>query len=104
MLNKFKFNFDCCHPEWEEILENALNAMDTNYLKELIDVPGWFPGLNKMLSAFYLPLSQTDYILLGESPYPRSDSANGFAFWDNSVDLFWSEKGLSKSVNIATSL
>jgi uracil-DNA glycosylase len=43
-------------------------------------------------------------VLFGESPYPRKISANGYAFWDNAVDSLWSEQGLSKPVNRATSL
>ena len=49
-------------------------------------------------------MSKTEYLLLGESPYPRAESANGYAFWDANVHELWSEKGLSKAVNRATSL
>ncbi len=49
-------------------------------------------------------MSKTQYILLGESPYPRVSSANGYAFWDKAVSSLWSEQGLSKPVNKATSL
>ncbi|MFN7096588.1 MAG: uracil-DNA glycosylase, partial [Gammaproteobacteria bacterium] len=45
-----------------------------------------------------------NYILFGESPYPRAQSANGYAFWDNAVTDIWSVSGLSKQVNRATSL
>ncbi|HAU1183747.1 TPA: uracil-DNA glycosylase [Legionella pneumophila] len=93
-----------CHEEWKEILMKALNTMDSDYLKQIQEDSHWLPGLNQLFSAFSLPLSQTQYILLGESPYPRKISANGYAFWDNSVGLLWSSTGLSKEVNRATSL
>ena len=44
------------------------------------------------------------FILIGESPYPRATSANGIAFHDAAVDDLWSQNGLSKAVNKATSL
>lgn len=93
-----------CHEEWKEILTTALNTMDSEYLKQIQNDNHWLPGVSQLFSAFSLPLSQTQYILLGESPYPRKISANGYAFWDNSVGSLWSSTGLSKEVNRATSL
>lgn len=92
------------HTEWRPILINALKCLDPNYLSQLKEDKSWFPGIGHLLAAFRLPLSSVDYILLGESPYPRSHSANGYAFWDQAVDSLWSEKGLAKTVNRATSL
>ena len=92
------------HFEWRCILENALGQMDLDYLKQLEGSADWLPSNNAIFAAFSRPLSSTRYILLGESPYPRAQSANGFAFWDNAVDSLWSPKGLSKEVNRATSL
>ena len=92
------------HPQWREMVVHGLGLMDTNYLKQLQSSENWLPGINAMLAAFSLPLSETHYILLGESPYPRAQSANGYAFWDNAVGSLWSETGLSKEVNRATSL
>lgn len=99
-----QFNVDTCHPEWHELLNNAVSMMDQEYLKQLKDDPSWLPGSDKLFAAFSLPLSKTRYILLGESPYPRNESANGYAFWDNAVGSLWGDKGLSKPVNKATSL
>jgi uracil-DNA glycosylase len=62
------------------------------------------PGVTQLFNAFSLPVDQVKIILLGESPYPRAESANGYAFWDNAVDQLWSHKGFSKPVNRATSL
>ena len=49
-------------------------------------------------------MDQVNYVLFGESPYPRKESANGYAFWDAAVNELWSPTGLSKRVNRATSL
>jgi uracil-DNA glycosylase len=92
------------HPEWHVLLSDALCQMDVNYLKELACTKNWLPGADKLLKAFSLPLSSTRYILLGESPYPRPQSANGYAFWDAAVGSLWSSTGFSREVNRATSL
>jgi uracil-DNA glycosylase len=43
-------------------------------------------------------------VLVGEGPYPRAESATGVCFMDGAVGELWSEAGLSKPVNRATSL
>lgn len=78
--------------------------MDQDYLQQLIDNTDWLPGPSNIFNAFTLPLTNTNAILLGESPYPRAESANGYAFWDAAVKEIWSDTGLSKKVNRATSL
>lgn len=78
--------------------------MDENYLSLLYESKNWLPGLNNLFNAFNLPFEKFNYLLLGESPYPRAESANGYAFWDKSVGNLWSSRGLSKEVNRATSL
>lgn len=78
--------------------------MDQDYLSKLTQDSAWLPGQENLLAAFRLPLNHLRYLLIGESPYPRPESANGYAFWDQAVHLLWSEKGLSKAVNRATSL
>ncbi|CAM2837702.1 uracil-DNA glycosylase [Legionella steigerwaltii] len=93
-----------CHSDWKEIVTKALETMDQHYLQLLMHDEHWLPGKESLFAAFSLPLAKTRYILLGESPYPRQDSANGYAFWDNSVGNLWSINGLSKAVNRATSL
>ena len=92
------------HPEWRDMLHDALKGMAPEYLHELQFTQTWLPGIPSLFAAFSLPLSSTRYILLGESPYPRSQSANGYAFWDAAVGTLWSQTGLSKDVNRATSL
>ncbi|WP_193786908.1 uracil-DNA glycosylase [Legionella brunensis] len=92
------------HQQWHPLLSQALQCVDKEYLVGLQQNQNWLPGNNKLLAAFSLPLYETKYLLLGESPYPRAQSANGYAFWDNAVHNLWSKKGLSKEVNRATSL
>jgi len=92
------------HPEWLPLLKNALSKMDVTYLKGLIDDETWLPQHHLIFSAFNRDLQHCQYILFGESPYPRVESANGIAFYDAAVTELWSEKGLSKGVNKATSL
>lgn len=92
------------HPEWHGLLSQALSTMDPHYLETLCNKQDWLPGSRCVFAAFSLPLSKTRYILFGESPYPRAQSANGYAFWDQNVHQLWSESGMSKAVNRATSL
>ena len=104
MKEKLLYYQNICHPDWQPILDKALTTVDETYLKHLLDDEQWLPGLNSLFAAFSLPLSKLSYLLLGESPYPRKQSANGYAFWDNAVESLWSDQGLSKAVNRATSL
>lgn len=98
------FNLDVVDPSWKPCIIQALSHMDPNYLSHLAKNKQWLPGADKVLNAFSLPIKKINYVLMGESPYPRAHSANGYAFWDAAVTDLWSEKGLSKSVNRATSL
>jgi uracil-DNA glycosylase len=90
--------------EWKDILGDALEAVDADYLSQLIKSDGWLPGIDNLFSAFRRDRLGVRYVLIGESPYPRAQSANGIAFYDGAVAELWSETGLSKSVNRATSL
>lgn len=97
-------NLDTVHTEWRSIVEQALQSINPDYMANLEKNPNWLPGKDNIFNAFKQSLNNTQYILFGESPYPRLQSANGFAFWDNAVDGLWAEKGMSKEVNRATSL
>jgi uracil-DNA glycosylase len=97
-------SFKTVHPSWHAMLDHALQQVDPHYLTHLIEHTEWLPGLEQLFNAFSLPRSETRFILLGESPYPRAASANGYAFWDAAVTQLWSDSGLSKPVNRATSL
>lgn len=107
MLNKtMPENLLPCHahPSWDKVLTTGLSKMNQSYLHSLANDTTWLPGKEKIFNAFSLPLSKVRYVLLGESPYPRKQSANGYAFWDAAVNNLWSSSGLSKEVNRATSL
>lgn len=92
------------HPSWRPLVDKALTEVDSNYLHQLTHQDNWLPGPKNIFNAFSLPLEQCQFILFGESPYPRKESANGYAFWDGAVHQLWSSNGLSKEVNRATSL
>jgi uracil-DNA glycosylase len=96
--------FQNTHPDWHPLLMQALAEMDADYLQQLSTTTDWLPGIQRIMAAFSIPLETTHYILLGESPYPRPESANGYAFWDQAVGSLWGVKGFSKEVNRATSL
>ena len=92
------------HPDWRPILEPALSTLDQHYVEPLLEDQRWLPGPDRLLAAFRRDLTGVRYLLIGESPYPRPESANGIAFYDAAVDGLWSDQGLSKAVNRATSL
>lgn len=96
-------NFNPVDPSWKPCLQKGLAAMDPVYLADLAHSSDWLPGHSQIFNAFTLPLANVNYVLFGESPYPRRDSANGYAFWDAAVKELWSPTGLSKPVNRATS-
>jgi len=93
------------HPSWEEIINGAYGALDADYRAFLERNEGYFPDKKRYLNAFRtLPRNEVQYILFGQDPYPRAESAGGYAFIDEKVDRLFSDKGLSKAVNRATSL
>lgn len=98
------FDLTNVHSSWRPCLERGLAAMDPNYLNILEQSDDWLPGPKHIFNAFSLPLDQVNTVLFGESPYPRRESAIGYAFWDGAVKELWSETGLNKKVNRATSL
>lgn len=94
------------HMSWQPVLERALDAVDKafpDYLASLAD-DHYLPNGGRVFAAFAQPRHAVRYVLVGEGPYPRPDSATGVCFMDGAVSLLWSEKGLSKPVNRATSL
>lgn len=92
------------HPDWRPILEPALATLEQHYIEPLLEDQRWLPGPDRLLAAFRRDLTGVRYLLIGESPYPRPESANGIAFYDAAVGDLWSTQGLSKAVNRATSL
>lgn len=93
-------------PSWKPILKEALSSLDSEYFDFLQNNSGYFPTKDNFLNAFKtLPLEKTKYILFGQDPYPRYESAGGYAFIDLKVKtLFAEDGGFSKEVNKATSL
>src|SRR3569833_461648 len=93
-------------PSWRPILLEGLKAMaaaDPSYLPALAQ-DAYLPTDDRLFAAFAQPLDAVRYVLVGEGPYPRPESATGVCFMDGAVEALWSEKGLSKQVNRATSL
>lgn len=93
-------------PSWHPILIRGLRAVhaaDPGYLPALAG-SAYLPSQGRIFAAFMQPLGNVRYVLVGEGPYPREQSATGVCFMDGAVELLWSEKGLSKQVNRATSL
>lgn len=103
-MTTIPFNLAEVHSSWRPCLDKALANLNADYLRELAHSHDWLPGPDRIFNAFSLPLDQVNYVLFGESPYPRRESANGYAFWDAAVHELWSSTGLSKQVNRATSL
>ncbi|WP_419770853.1 MAG: uracil-DNA glycosylase family protein [Candidatus Marinarcus sp.] len=91
---------------WDKIVKNALNHLQDDYLTFLQKETNYFPNKENFLNAFKtLDIENTKYILFGQDPYPREQSAIGYAFIDGDVKNIWDEvNGLSKEVNKATSL
>ncbi|HZW21777.1 uracil-DNA glycosylase [Noviherbaspirillum sp.] len=93
-------------PSWRPILMRGLDAVhtaDPAYLPALA-ADTYLPTEGRIFAAFMQPLQNVRYVLVGEGPYPREQSATGVCFMDGAVESLWSEKGLSKQVNKATSL
>ena len=90
---------------WIELLREALLQLDPNYLEFILKNTTYIPNQDKILNAFKtLPKQKVKYILFGQDPYPREQSAIGYAFIDGAVKNIFSQNGLSKEVNRATSL
>ncbi len=91
---------------WYAALLAGLEAMmqaDPAYLVALA-TDDYLPTQGRIFAAFAQPIDQVRYVLVGEGPYPREESATGVCFMDGAVSNLWSEQGLSKPVNRATSL
>nr|WP_314541657.1 uracil-DNA glycosylase [uncultured Massilia sp.] len=93
-------------PSWRPHLQAGLEAMmraTSDYLLTLAH-DDYLPNGGRLFAAFALPLEKVRYVLVGEGPYPRPESATGVCFMDGAVGELWSDTGLSKPVNRATSL
>ena len=93
------------HGSWQESIHAAYNSLSEGYRSYLEQDQGYFPSQKQYLNAFKtLPREKVRYILFGQDPYPREESAIGYAFIDGKVKDIFSDTGLSKEVNRATSL
>ncbi len=91
---------------WRPHLIAGLEAVaraDPRYLPTLAD-DYYLPTEQRLFAAFAQPLAAVRYVLVGEGPYPRADSATGVCFMDGAVGSLWCATGLAKPVNRATSL
>lgn len=91
---------------WRPHLIKGLEAVERaqpGYLRALA-ADAYLPTGQRLFAAFALPLPQVRYVLVGEGPYPRAESATGVCFMDGAVGSLWCDGGLSKAVNRATSL
>lgn len=96
------------HPEWLMPVMRGLRAVETSfpgYLRNLAE-GSYLPTQNRIFAAFSRSPEEIRYVLIGEGPYPRAESATGYAFMDGAVDEIWlrDESGFTKAVNKATSL
>ena len=90
---------------WDNILKEAYASLDSAYRIYLETDKNYYPNTLNYLNAFKtLPRNRVKYILFGQDPYPRAESAGGYAFIDEKVTSLFSNTGLSKEVNRATSL
>ncbi|MEA1953092.1 MAG: uracil-DNA glycosylase [Campylobacterota bacterium] len=93
------------HHSWKTTLEKAHNTLDSEYRIFLEEDKSYFPSKDLYLNAFKtLEKDKVKYILFGQDPYPREESAKGYAFIDAKVKTIFANTGLSKEVNRATSL
>lgn len=102
----FKDMLALADPSWWPVLLQGLLAVaqaNPAYLPALA-VDQYLPTQGRLFAAFSQPLDAVRYVLVGEGPYPRVESATGVCFMDGAVGELWSENGLAKPVNRATSL
>lgn len=90
---------------WDLLLSEAYASFNKDYQTFLEEDQSYFPSKENYFNAFKtLPKDKVKYILFGQDPYPRKESAGGYAFIDTKVENLFSPSGLSKEVNKATSL
>ncbi|MEA3419909.1 MAG: uracil-DNA glycosylase, partial [Campylobacterota bacterium] len=93
------------HSSWQETVRSGIAELSDSYRDYLEEDQDYFPSKENCFNAFKtLPKERVRYILFGQDPYPREESAIGYAFIDGKVGNIFSSSGLSKEVNKATSL
>ena len=76
------------HSSWLPVIEHGLYAVaaaDPRYLPELA-TDAYLPTEGRLFAAFSKPLHEVRYVLVGEGPYPRPESATGVCFMDGAVE------------------
>lgn len=97
---------DRADASWRPYLLAGLEAVaraNPGYLPAL-EADHYLPTDGRLFAAFAQPFDKVRYVLVGEGPYPRAESATGVCFMDGAVGNLWCDTGLSKAVNRATSL
>jgi len=90
---------------WKPLLLPALEVLEKPYREWLMSGEGYIPVRERLLAAFTtMEPHEVRYILFGQDPYPRAESAVGYAFIDGRVKEIFAPGGLSREVNRATSL
>lgn len=88
-------------------LNQVLETLPERKVKEMniiLQDKTLIPKKEKIFNGYNISVEDLKFIIVGESPYPREESATGHAFIDGGVKNIWSSEGLSKEVNKATSL
>jgi len=61
---------------WESILSEAYTSLEAEYRRFLEEDKDYFPNKENYFNAFNtLPKEKVKYILFGQDPYPRKESA-----------------------------
>ena len=93
------------HPSWRNLLGEQLQNLNGAFAEELEADPAWLPGADRCLAAFSIPRCEVRVVWLGESPYPRQESATGLSFQDGAVhEIFRGDGRFVLRINQATSL
>lgn len=98
-------SIDSVDESWKATIATAYRSLSPLYREYLEQDKEYFPNRENFLNAFKtLPKQEVKYILFGQDPYPREQSAIGYAFIDGKVGELFNSTGLSREVNRATSL
>ncbi len=91
---------------WAKPLKGCINELDKEYLKNLLN-DKYFPTVTNLFNPFKtLKKEMVKYVLFGQEPFPREESASGYAFIDSKVEEIFIDDNLSltREINKATSL
>lgn len=93
------------HCSWIELLSDALRHVDPELLDKLESDAAWLPGPDCCFAAFSsVPRCDVKVVWLGESPYPRPNSATGLSFYDGRAQGLFRANGELNGSTIGTSM